>query len=113
MSLGLIGKKLGMTRVYNDRGEVVPVTVVDVSENDVVQARTAETDGYRAVQVGFQNGKPKHVNKPEQGHFKKHGTPLKRHVREFRLAEGEESPASGTTLQADLFKKGQFVDVIA
>jgi large subunit ribosomal protein L3 len=113
MSLGLIGKKLGMTRVFNDRGEVVPVTVVDVSENDVVQVRTPEVDGYRAVQVGFENAKEKHINRPEQGHFKKHGTALKRHLREFRLGDGEENPTTGTALQADLFKKGQFVDVTA
>jgi large subunit ribosomal protein L3 len=113
MSLGLIGKKLGMTRVFNERGEVVPVTVVDVSENDVVQVRTPEVDGYRAVQVGFENAKEKHITRPEQGHFKKHGTALKRHLREFRLGDGEENPTTGTALQADLFKKGQFVDVTA
>jgi large subunit ribosomal protein L3 len=113
MSLGLIGKKLGMTRVFNDRGEVVPVTVVDVSENDVVQVRTPEVDGYRAVQVGFENAKEKHITNPEQGHFKKHGTALKRHLREFRLGDVEENPTTGTALQADLFKKGQFVDVTA
>lgn len=112
MSLGLLGKKIGMTRIYTERGEVVPVTVVDVSDNDVVQVKNAETDGYSAVQVGFQNGKEKHVVKPLQGHFKKHGAPLKRFVREFRLAQGVEAPAAGTNLKADQFQKGQFVDVI-
>ena len=112
MSLGLLGKKLGMTRIYTDQGEAVAVTVVDVSDNDVVQVKTADTDGYRAVQVGFQNGKAKHLTKQEQGHYTKHGTPLKRHAREFRLADGVEAPAEGTSLTADLFQKGQFVDVI-
>jgi len=112
MSLGLLGKKLGMTRIYTDKGEAVAVTVVDVSENDVLQVKSADTDGYRAVQVGHQNGKAKHLTKQEQGHCQKHGAPLKRHVREFRLADGEEAPTAGSALTADLFKKGQFVDVI-
>ncbi|MFN0128247.1 MAG: 50S ribosomal protein L3 [Verrucomicrobiales bacterium] len=112
MSLGLLGKKLGMTRIYTDKGEAVAVTVVDVSENDVLQVRTPGTDGYSAVQVGFRNGKAKHLTKQEQGHCQKHGAPLKRHVREFRLAEGAEAPASGSPLTADLFQKGQYVDVI-
>lgn len=112
MSLGLLGKKLGMTRIYTDKGEAVAVTVVDVSENDVLQVKSAETDGYRAVQVGHQNGKAKHLTRQEQGHCQKHGAPLKRHVREFRLAEGVEAPAPGSPLSADLFQKGQFVDII-
>ena len=112
MSLGLLGKKLGMTRIYTDKGEAVAVTVVDVSENDVLQVKSAETDGYRAVQVGHQNGKAKHLTRQEQGHCQKHGAPLKRHVREFRLADGAEAPAPGSPLSADLFQKGQFVDII-
>lgn len=112
MSLGLLGKKIGMTRVYNDKGEIIPVTVVDVSDNDVIQVKSPETDGYAAVQVGFVNGKEKHLSKAMQGHFKKNGTPLKRRVREFRLADGEQAPAAGSALSPDLFKKGQFVDVI-
>lgn len=112
MSLGLLGKKLGMTRIYNEKGESVPVTVVDVSENDVIQVRTVENDGYSAVQVGFRNAKEKHISKPLQGHFKKHGAPLKRTVREFRMQDGEAAPAPGSPLTPDLFQKGQFVDVI-
>ncbi|MGI8601896.1 MAG: 50S ribosomal protein L3 [Verrucomicrobiales bacterium] len=112
MSLGLLGKKIGMTRVYNDKGEVVPVTVIDVSENDIIQVKTADTDGYAAVQVGFVNAREKHVSKPEQGHCKKHKVELKRFVREFRLEDGDAAPGSGDKLSADLFKKGQFVDVI-
>ena len=106
MSLGLLGKKLGMTRIYTDKGEAVAVTVVDVSDNDVLQVKSAETDGYTAVQVGYQNGKAKHLTKQEQGHCQKHGAPLKRHVREFRLADGAEAPAAGSPLTADLFQKG-------
>jgi large subunit ribosomal protein L3 len=112
MSLGLLGKKIGMTRVYNERGEIIPVTVVDVSENDVLQVKTSQVDGYAAVQVGCGDAKEKHVSQPEQGHCRKNGAPLKRFVREFRLTDGEAAPASGSKLGADLFKKGQFVDVI-
>jgi large subunit ribosomal protein L3 len=112
MSLGLLGKKIGMTRVYNDKGEIIPVTVVDVSENDVLQVKTTETDGYAAVQVGYKNGKEKHVTKPEQGHAKKFGVAPKRHVREFRLADGATAPAAGTALGADTFSAGQWIDVI-
>jgi large subunit ribosomal protein L3 len=110
MSLGLLGKKVGMTRIYTDKGVAVPVTVVDVSENNIVQVKTPEKDGYSAVQVGFQNAKEKHTTKPEQGHFQKNGGVLKRHVREFHM-EGD-IPASGTALGPDTFKVGQFVDVI-
>lgn len=113
MSVGLLGKKLGMTRVYSDKGEAIVVTVVDVSDNGVVQVKSSDgADGYNAVQVGFVAGKEKHVTKAERGHFAKHESAPKRIVREFRLKDGESAPASGTELKADTFQKGQFVDVI-
>ena len=110
MSLGLLGKKLGMTHVYDETGKATAVTVVDVSDNQIIQVKTTEKDGYSAVQVGVTNKKASRVNKAATGHFAKHGVEPKYQIREFRI-EGE-TPASGTALNADLFEKGQWVDVI-
>lgn len=110
MSLGLLGKKLGMTHVYDENGKATAVTVVDVSENEIIQVKTTENDGYSAVQVGTGNKKASRVNKAATGHFAKYGVEPKYRVREFRV-EGE-APAAGTKLNADLFAKGQWVDVI-
>lgn len=111
MSLGLLGKKLGMTHVYDTAtGKATPVTVVDVSDNQIVQVKTAETDGYTAVQVGLTNKNPKRVNKAATGHFAKNGAEPKYEIREFRV-EGD-APASGTKLGAEQFANGQWVDVI-
>jgi large subunit ribosomal protein L3 len=111
MSLGLLGTKLGMTHVYDTAtGKATPVTVVDVSDNQIVQVKTAETDGYSAVQVGVSNKSPKRINKAETGHFAKNGADPKYNIREFRV-DGE-VPAAGTKLGADHFANGQWVDVI-
>ncbi len=110
MSLGLLGKKLGMTHIYDENGKFIPVTVVDVSENEVLQVKTADADGYSAVQVGFANKKESRANKAELGHVKKAGSTSKYHIREFRV-DGE-TPAPGTALTAEQFAKGQWVDVI-
>jgi large subunit ribosomal protein L3 len=110
MSLGLLGKKLGMTHVYDDAGKATAVTVVDVSDNEIVQVKTTEKDGYSAVQVGVGNKKASRVNKAATGHFAKYGVEPKYNIREFRV-EGE-VPASGTKLNADHFARGQWVDVI-
>ena len=110
MSLGLLGKKLGMTHVYDENGKATAVTVVDVSENEIIQVKTADKDGYSAVQVGCTEKKAARVNKAATGHFAKHGVTPKYSVREFRV-DGE-APASGTKLGADQFAKGQWVDVI-
>lgn len=110
MSLGLLGKKLGMTHVYDDSGKATAVTVVDVSDNEVIQVKTTETDGYSAVQVGCGNKKASRVNKAQTGHFAKAGVEPKYSIREFRV-EGE-APAPGTKLTAEHFEKGQWVDVI-
>jgi large subunit ribosomal protein L3 len=112
MSLGLLGRKMGMTRIYDEKGVAIPVTVVDVSENDIVQVKRQETDGYTAVQVGFVNKKESHTNKPEAGHAKKANVSGKRYMREFRYQDEAALPEVGSALKADLFKKGQFVDVI-
>lgn len=113
MALGLIGKKLGMTKVYTDKGVAVAVTVVDVSGNTVIQVKQAAgKDGYSAVQVGYGDQKEFRVNKPAMGHFKKHGTSPKRHIKEFRLTSDEQLPAADAKLDAGLFSAGQWVDVI-
>jgi len=111
MSLGLIGKKLGMTRVYLEDGTGVPVTVVAVSGNQVVEVKSKEKHGYSAVQLGFDEKKESRVTKPMLNHFKKHGATPKYIVREFHVEEGK-APEAGSTVGAELFAKGAFVDVI-
>src|SRR6187397_1393134 len=101
MSLGILGKKLGMTHVYDEAGKATPVTVVDVSDNEIVQVKTTENDGYSAVQVGITNKKASRANKAETGHFAKYGVTPKYRIREFRV-DGE-TPASGTKLTAEQF----------
>lgn len=113
MSLGLIGKKLGMTKVYTDKGEAIAVTVVDVSGNAVIQVKQASgKDGYSAVQLGYDDQKESRVTKPLLGHFKKHGVTAKRIVKEFRLASDDQLPAADAKIDASLFSNGQWVDVI-
>jgi large subunit ribosomal protein L3 len=113
MSLGLIGKKVGMTTIYTPKGRAIGVTVIDVSGNQVLQVKKAsEKDGYDAVQLGFDDQKDFRINKPEAGHFKRWGGTSKKKVQEFRLAAGEEVPASGTVLSAEHFVVDQWIDVI-
>jgi large subunit ribosomal protein L3 len=114
MSLGLIGRKVGMTHVYNEDGSAIAVTVVDVSENDFLQVKNQESDGYSAVQIGFGDQKESRVNQPAMGHFKKHGgNGAKKVVKEFRFDSDEALPEAGSVkLDASLFQNGQFVDVI-
>jgi large subunit ribosomal protein L3 len=111
MTTGLIGKKLGMTRVFADNGRWVPVTVLEAGPCTVVQRKTQEQDGYEAVQVGFGERKENRCNKPAQGHFAKAGVAPKRHLREFRLEGGEELNP-GDEIKADVFAAGDFVDVV-
>lgn len=110
MSVGLIGKKVGMTHVYLEDGSAQPVTVVDVRGNFALQQKTNETDGYSAVQVGYGDQKEQRLNKPDLGRFKKHQSEPKRIVREFRLDDGEEAPQG--ELSITVFEDGQYVDVI-
>ena len=113
MALGLIGKKLGMTKVYTDKGEAVAVTVIDVSGNTVVQVKQqAGKDGYSAVQLGYGDQRESRVTKPLIGHFKKHGTTPKLHVKEFRVTSDDQLPAAESKIGADIFSAGQWVDVI-
>ncbi len=111
MSLGLLGKKIGMTRIFDkEAGSSIPVTVIDVSGNVLLQSKTVESDGYTAVQVGFDDQKEFRVNKPDLARFKKSGTAPKRRVLEFRFEKGAELPTEHPGLA--LFEAGQYVDVI-
>ena len=113
MSLGLLGKKVGMTTVYTEEGEAVAVTVIDVAGNSVVQVKNAENDGYSAVQLGITDQKEQRLNKPEAGHFKKHGSAPKKHILEFRVDSDEElAEVDSIDFSAGMFAEGQFVDVI-
>ena len=107
---GLLGKKIGMTSVFSADGKNIPCTVIEVGPCVVTQVKTVEKDGYDAVQVGFQEKKEKHTNKPEAGHFAKAGVTPQRHLAEFKSFET--TPALGDTLTVDLFTEGGFVDVI-
>ena len=107
----LIGRKIGMTRVYDDAGKQVPVTVVQVGPCAVVQRKTAKTDGYEAVQLGFGEQKAGRLTKPVQGHFKKAGAQPAQVLREVRLAQGEDAKA-GDVVTAKVFEGVKFVDVL-
>ncbi len=111
MKFGLLGKKIGMTRVYDETGRLVTVTVIDAADNTLLQVRTMEKDGYSAVQIGYADQKEQRVPKPLLGHFKKAGSAPKRYVREFRLDAGD-SIAADTPVGLDRFETGQYVDVI-
>ncbi len=112
MAIGLIGKKAGMTRVFNEDGVSVSVTVVEVDPNRVTQLRTEENDGYRAFQVTTGGRRASRVTKPMAGHYAKAGTEAGRGLWEFRLAEGEgEDIEVGKQLGVDIFEAGQKVDV--
>ena len=112
MSLGLVGRKVGMTRVFTDDGDTIPVTVVDVSNNRVTQIKTAETDGYAAVQVAYGRRRPSRVNKAAAGHFAKAGVEAGHTLREFRIQPDEvASLKPGGAVSAEIFKVGQLVDV--
>ena len=111
MSLGLIGKKLGMTRIFLEDGTGVPVTVVAVGGNQVVEVRRKDKHGYSAVQLGFDEKKESRVTKPLLNHFKKHNATPKYIVREFHMEE-DKLPEAGTVYGAEVFAKGVYVDVI-
>lgn len=112
MAIGLVGRKVGMTRVFTEEGVSVPVTVIEVEPNRVTQLKTVESDGYRAVQVTTGIRRASRVNKPAMGHFAKAGVTAGRGLWEFRLNDGDgEDITLGAELKVDLFKTGQHVDV--
>ena len=112
MAIGVIGRKAGMTRIFTDAGESIPVTVVEVDPNRVTQVRDAERDGYRGYQVTVGERKANRVSKPQAGHFAKAGVEAGRGLWEFRLNDGEgEEIAAGGEVKVDVFETGQKVDV--
>ncbi len=110
MSKTLIGKKVGMTQIFDESGKVIPVTVIEAGPCTIAQVKTVETDGYNAVQLGFGDVKERKVNKPEKGHFAKAGVTPKKHLREFRV-DSVEGLTVGNELKADVFAAGDRVDV--
>ncbi len=108
---GLIGKKIGMTSIFDENGKNIPCTVIETGPCVVTQVRTEEVDGYSALQLGFDDKSEKNVSKAAQGHFKKAGSSPKRQVVEFRDFEGDYK--LGDTISVDLFVEGEFVDVQA
>ena len=110
MKKGIIGRKLGMTQIFADNGAAIPVTVIEAGPCPVVQKKTAENDGYDAVQLGFDDIREKLVTKPAAGHFKKAGVSAKRHLKEFRL-EGAADMNVGDVVAADTFAAGEKVDI--
>ena len=110
MTKAIIGKKIGMTQIFDEAGKMIPVTVVEAGPCVVVQKKTVENDGYSAVQFGFGDIREKLVNKPMEGHFKKADVPAKRTLKEFRL-ENADTLNVGDVLKADTFEVGDIVDV--
>ena len=106
---GILGKKIGMTQIFTEHGEVIPVTVVEAGPVVVTQIKTTENDGYTAIQVGFQDAKEKSLNKPQKGHLAAANT-LKKHLKEFRV-DSVEGYAVGQEIKADLFAAGELIDV--
>ena len=110
MNKALIGKKVGMTQIFDENGAVIPVTVIEAGPCTVVQVKTVETDGYDAVKLGFGSVKESKLNKPEKGNFKKANLEPKKHLREFRL-DSVENVTVGSELKADVFAYGEKVDI--
>ncbi len=110
MSLGLVGRKVGMTRVFSEEGASIPVTVIEVEPNRVSQIKTIETDGYAAVQVAIGSRRASRVTKPMAGHYKKAGIEAGRGLWEFRLKSADQITL-GTEYKVDMFEAGQIVDV--
>ncbi len=110
MKKAILARKVGMTQIYDEEGRVVPVTVLKAGPCKVVQKKTPKNDGYQALQVGFEELKPRKVNRPLQGHFQKWGATPYRYLKEFKLEEAEQYQP-GDEITADLFKAGEKVDI--
>ena len=111
MQKAIIGKKVGMTQIFDETGKVIPVTVVEAGPCTVTQKKTIETDGYEAVQLGFESVKESKLSKPEMGHLKKAGISAMRHLKEFKLDNAAELEV-GAVLKADVFAAGDKIDVV-
>ena len=110
MNKTIIGKKVGMTQIFDEKGLVVPVTVIEAGPCTVTQVKSVETDGYNSIQLGFGEVKEKHVNKPIKGHFQKSKLALKKHLREFRV-DSVENIKVGDEIKLDVFEQGDKIDV--
>lgn len=108
--MGLIGRKVGMTQLFDEKGDIVPVTVIEAGPCTVTEIRTRERDGYTALQLGFGTNKESRFTKPVLGQFKKRNLPVSRHLHEFRVPDVS-AYTLGQTLQASVFEKGEHVDV--
>jgi len=109
---GIIGKKVGMTQIFDDEGNVIPVTVIEAGPCYVTQVRSAERDGYVAVQLGYQETKPKRLTQGQLGHLRRNNLPALRVLREFRILAGGEELEEGQEIKVDVFEQGERVDVI-
>jgi len=108
---GILGRKVGMTQLFDEKGEVVPVTVIEAGPCFVAQIKTEEKDGYRAIQLGFEETKPKRLTRGQQGHLKGNDLPLLRHLRELRVKD--ETPYQvGQRITVDIFQAGERVDIV-
>ena len=110
MSKTIIGKKVGMTQIFDETGKVIPVTVIEAEPNVIAQIKTVESDGYNAIQLGYEDAKESKVNKPVKGHFAKASITPKKHLREFRV-ENVENYKVGDEVKVDTFAQGDKVDV--
>ena len=110
MKKGIIGKKLGMTQIFDEKGNVIPVTLIEAGPCAVAQKKTIENDGYAAIQLAYEDAKEKHLTKAELGHFKKAGVSPKKHLKEFRL-EDTSAYEAGTVVTVDTFAQGEKVDI--
>ena len=110
MKKGIIGKKLGMTQIFDEKGNVIPVTLIEAGPCVVTQKKTIENDGYEAIQLAYEDAKEKHLTKAELGHFKKAGVSPKKHLKEFRLDDTAAYEA-GSVVTVETFAKGDKVDI--
>lgn len=110
---GILGKKVGMTQVFDESGEVIPVTIIEAGPCFVTQKKTVEQDGYTAIQLGFKEVKPKRLTQPQRGHLRKNNLPPLRYLREIRMSESEvEEYKEGQKISIGIFEAGEMVDVI-
>ena len=110
MKKGIIGKKLGMTQIFDEKGNVIPVTLIEAGPCVVAQKKTVENDGYAAIQLAYEDAKEKHLTKAELGHFKKAGITPKKHLKEFRLDDTSAYEA-GSVVTVETFAQGEKVDI--
>jgi len=109
---GIIGKKVGMTQVFDEQGNIVPVTVIQAGPCYVTQIRSETRDGYIAIQLGFGETKPRRLTQGQLGHLRRNNLPALRHIREFRIKNGEVDVQEGQEIKVDVFAKGERVDII-